>query len=89
MSVNSLCPSLKRCPKVFSNPCLARDPYVSISGINLSFIEVTLGIYSLGRRNGGGGWVGRVFAFVVTVLFARGMYGRLESKFLARQKGQV
>ena len=50
VSVNSSCPSLEGCPKVFSNPGIARDPYVSISGINLSFPVghlVTLEIHSL------------------------------------------
>lgn len=38
MSSNSSRPSLERRPQIFSNPCLARDRCVSISGINLSFI---------------------------------------------------
>lgn len=67
MSVNSLCPSSERCPKVFSNPRNAGDPCVSISGINLSFIVgclVTVEIHScmegemrrLGKVSFGGDW---------------------------------
>lgn len=59
VSANSLCPSSEGCPNVFSNPCIARDLCVSMSGIHFSFMVehlATLGIPSPVEGEMGAGW---------------------------------